>query len=151
MRRIRCGGDPVTPGGMPAGMGPPDRNLIGATASTAYQVHRDTRRGHPFGCPLLVFGGYRIGKRTVTQMQRRALAFDRGIVLQWTHLTRKRGKSMAQHYMTYEERIRLETLLGEKRSVAYIAGKLGFSRQTIYNEIKRGSPARASPWRGAPV
>lgn len=46
---------------------------------------------------------------------------------------------MAQHYMTYEERIRLETLLGEKRSVAYIAGKLGFSRQTIYNEIKRGS------------
>ena len=46
---------------------------------------------------------------------------------------------MAQHYMTYEERIRLETLLREKRSVAYIAGKLGFSRQTIYNEIKRGS------------
>ena len=72
-------------------------------------------------------------------MQRQALALDRGIVLQWTHLTRKRGKSMAQHYMTYEERIRLETLLGEKRSVAYIAGKLGFSRQTIYNEIKRGS------------
>lgn len=46
---------------------------------------------------------------------------------------------MAQHYMTYEERVRLETLLGEKRSVTYIAGKLGFSRQTIYNEIKRGS------------
>ena len=46
---------------------------------------------------------------------------------------------MAQHYMTYEERVRLETLLGEKKSVAYIAGKLGFSRQTIYNEIKRGS------------
>lgn len=46
---------------------------------------------------------------------------------------------MAQHYMTYRERIQLETLLGEKKSVAYIAGKLGFSRQTIYNEIKRGS------------
>ena len=43
------------------------------------------------------------------------------------------------HYMTYKERVRLETLLGEKTSVAYIAGKLGFSRQTIYNEIKRGS------------
>lgn len=43
------------------------------------------------------------------------------------------------HYMTYAERIRLETLLAEKKSVAYIAGKLGFSRQTIYNEIKRGS------------
>lgn len=43
-----------------------------------------------------------------------------------------------QHYMTYPERVRLETLLKEKRSVAYIAGQLGFSRQTIYNEIKRG-------------
>lgn len=44
-----------------------------------------------------------------------------------------------QHYMTYPERIRLETLLGEKRSISYIAGKLGFSRQTIYNEIRRGT------------
>lgn len=43
------------------------------------------------------------------------------------------------HYMTYEERIRLETLLNEKRPVAYIARALGCSRQTIYNEIKRGS------------
>lgn len=42
------------------------------------------------------------------------------------------------HYMTKEERIRLETLLDEKRSVSYIARKLGFSRQTIYNEIRRG-------------
>ena len=41
------------------------------------------------------------------------------------------------HYMTYPERIRLETLLGEKRSISYIARKLGFSRQTIYNEIRR--------------
>lgn len=72
-------------------------------------------------------------------MQRQALALDRGIVLQWTHLTRKRGKSMAQHYMTYEERIRLETLLNEKKPVAYIARVLGCSRQTIYNELKRGS------------
>ena len=44
-----------------------------------------------------------------------------------------------QHYMTYPERIRLETLLGEKRSISYIARKLGFSRQTIYNEIRRGT------------
>ena len=43
------------------------------------------------------------------------------------------------HYMTYPERIRLETLLGEKRSISYIARKLGFSRQTIYNEIRRGT------------
>lgn len=43
------------------------------------------------------------------------------------------------HYMTYPERIRLETLLGEKRSISYIARKLGFSRQTIYNEIRRGA------------
>lgn len=43
------------------------------------------------------------------------------------------------HYMTYEERIRLETLLNEKRPVAYIARVLSCSRQTIYNEIKRGS------------
>ena len=43
------------------------------------------------------------------------------------------------HYMTYEERIRLETLLNEKKPVAYIARVLGCSRQTIYNEIKRGS------------
>ena len=43
------------------------------------------------------------------------------------------------HYMTQAERIQLETLLDEKRSVSYIARKLGFSRQTIYNEIKRGA------------
>ena len=42
------------------------------------------------------------------------------------------------HYMTKEERIRLETLLDEKKPVSYIAQKLGFSRQTIYNEIRRG-------------
>lgn len=56
---------------------------------------------------------------------------------------------MAQHYMTYEERVRLETLLGEKKSVAYIAGKLGFSRQRWQG--KRRGPARLKPWRGAPM
>lgn len=44
-----------------------------------------------------------------------------------------------QHYMTYEERIQLETLLRHKISVSEIARELGFSRQTIYREIKRGT------------
>lgn len=43
-----------------------------------------------------------------------------------------------QHYMTYPERIRLETMLKFKVSVTVIARELGFARQTIYNEIKRG-------------
>lgn len=44
-----------------------------------------------------------------------------------------------QHYMTYEERIQLETLLRHKIPVSEIARELGFSRQTIYREIKRGT------------
>ncbi len=43
-----------------------------------------------------------------------------------------------QHYMTYPERIRLETMLHYKVPVAQIARDLGFSRQAIYQEIKRG-------------
>lgn len=43
-----------------------------------------------------------------------------------------------QHYMTYPERIRLETMLKYRVPVAEIARDLGCSRQTIYNEIKRG-------------
>ena len=43
-----------------------------------------------------------------------------------------------QHYMRYDERIRLEEKLRYKVPVAQIARELGFSRQTIYNEIKRG-------------
>lgn len=46
---------------------------------------------------------------------------------------------MGQHYMTYSERIRLETMLKYKVSISQIARDLGFSRQTIYNEIRRGS------------
>ena len=42
-----------------------------------------------------------------------------------------------QHYMTWEERCQLEVLLGEKVPVAKIAKRLGFCRQTIYDEIKR--------------
>ena len=43
-----------------------------------------------------------------------------------------------QHYMKYEERIRLEEKLRYKVPVAQIARELGFSQRTIYNEIKRG-------------
>lgn len=45
---------------------------------------------------------------------------------------------MKQHYMTYPERIRMETMLRFKVPVAQIARELGCCRQTIYNEIKRG-------------
>lgn len=43
-----------------------------------------------------------------------------------------------QHYMTYDERCKLEALLDAKKPVAWIAQHLGFCRQTIYNEIHCG-------------
>ena len=43
-----------------------------------------------------------------------------------------------QHYMTYQERLKLEALLHAKIPVAQIAKQLGFCRASIYNEIKRG-------------
>ena len=43
-----------------------------------------------------------------------------------------------QHYMTYPERVRLEEKLRYKVPKAQIARELGFSLQTIYNEIQRG-------------
>lgn len=43
-----------------------------------------------------------------------------------------------QHYMTYAERVRLETMLRYKIPIAQIAQDLGCCRQTIYNEMKRG-------------
>lgn len=43
-----------------------------------------------------------------------------------------------QHYMTRDERCQLEAMHRNKISVAEIARQLGFSRQTIYNELKRG-------------
>lgn len=43
-----------------------------------------------------------------------------------------------QHYMTEHERYKLEAYLQAGRGVSWIARKLGFCRQTIYNEIKRG-------------
>lgn len=47
----------------------------------------------------------------------------------------KMGK---QHYMTRDERLQLEALSRAKIPVSQIARQLGFSRQTIYNELQRG-------------
>lgn len=44
-----------------------------------------------------------------------------------------------QHYMTGNERQQLEALRRAGLSVAQIARQLGFCRQTIYNELKRGA------------
>ena len=55
-----------------------------------------------------------------------------------------------QHYMTYEERIQLETLLRHKIPVAEIAQELGFARQTIYREIKRGTYIHMAEWWNEP-
>lgn len=41
--------------------------------------------------------------------------------------------------MTYSERIRMETMLKYKVPISQIARELGCCRQTIYNELKRGS------------
>ena len=43
-----------------------------------------------------------------------------------------------QHYLTYEERLKIEAWLRAKAKVTWIASQIGCSRQTIYNEIKRG-------------
>ena len=44
-----------------------------------------------------------------------------------------------QHYMTREERYQLEAYRRAKKSVAWIAQEMGCCRQTIYNELRRGS------------
>ena len=44
-----------------------------------------------------------------------------------------------QHYITRDERLKLEAYLHAKKSIAWIAKELGFTRQTIYNEVKRGA------------
>ena len=43
-----------------------------------------------------------------------------------------------QHYMTNRERDKLEAYLEAGKGVSWIARQLGFTRQTIYNEIRRG-------------
>lgn len=52
-----------------------------------------------------------------------------------------------QHYMTYPERIRLETMLRFKVSVTQIARELGCCRQTVYNEMKRGQYIHTAPYK----
>ena len=52
-----------------------------------------------------------------------------------------------QHYMTYPERVKLETLLRFKVSVAQIARELGCCRQTVYNEIRRGQYVHTGRWK----
>ena len=47
-----------------------------------------------------------------------------------------------QHYMTWEERLKLEALREAEVPVAQIAKQLGFCRKTIYNELERGSYTR---------
>ena len=44
-----------------------------------------------------------------------------------------------QHYMTRDERHQLEAMHRNRIPVAEIARQLGFCRQTIYNELKRGA------------
>lgn len=52
-----------------------------------------------------------------------------------------------QHYMTIDERYKLEVLYNEaKMPIAKIAKILGFCRQTIYNEIQRGSYIHNCGW-----
>ena len=51
-----------------------------------------------------------------------------------------------QHYMTEHERYKLESYLEAGRGVSWIARKLGFCRQTIYNEIKRGAYLHTVRW-----
>lgn len=53
-----------------------------------------------------------------------------------------------QHYMTRDERLQLEALSKAKIPVSQIARQLGFSRQTIYNELKRGAYHRVV-WRSS--
>lgn len=51
-----------------------------------------------------------------------------------------------QHYMTEHERYKLEAYLQAGRGVSWIAKKLGFCRQTIYNEMKRGAYLHTVQW-----
>lgn len=52
-----------------------------------------------------------------------------------------------QHYITENERYKLEAYLESGKSVTWIASTMGFCRQTIYNEIKRGTYLHTVNWR----
>lgn len=56
-----------------------------------------------------------------------------------------------QHYMTRDERLQLEALSRAKMPVSQIARQLGFSRQTIYNELRRGAVNLVRNPRGIPL
>ena len=51
-----------------------------------------------------------------------------------------------QHYMTEAERISLEAYRRAGKSVAWIAVEMGFCRQTIYNELRRGAYIHTCDW-----
>jgi IS30 family transposase len=51
-----------------------------------------------------------------------------------------------QHYMTHDERMKLEAYRESGMPVAEIARKLGFCRQTIYNELKLGEYSHTVRW-----
>lgn len=51
-----------------------------------------------------------------------------------------------QHYMTRDEREQLEAMRRNRIPVAEIARQLGFCRQTIYDELKRGAYIHTCPY-----
>ena len=52
-----------------------------------------------------------------------------------------------QHYMTERERYQLEAYRRAGKGVSWIAREMGFCRQTIYNELRRGSYIHLCDWR----
>ena len=51
-----------------------------------------------------------------------------------------------QHYMRESERHKLEAYLRAGKGVSWIARELGFCRQTIYNELRRGAYVHTCEW-----
>ena len=51
-----------------------------------------------------------------------------------------------QHYMRWEERQQLEAMRRNHIPVSEIARQLGFCRQTIYDELKRGAYIHTCPY-----
>ena len=56
-----------------------------------------------------------------------------------------------QHYMTYDERCKLEAFLRAGKSITWIARELSFSERTIYYEKKRGEVHLVRNPRGIPT
>lgn len=56
-----------------------------------------------------------------------------------------------QHYMTKEERYKLEAFLQAKKPIAWIAKEMGFCERTIYYEKKRGLAHLVRNPRGIPI